>query len=445
MKKLASKWFLWYLKLMAQIQLLKMRPMIIGVGGASGKTSLANFVSTILKDKFRVLDTKGKNSQTGIPISILGIKSNDYAFLKIFYWVKIGIAAFINVVFNWKKFDILVAEMGVDSPFEPKNMSYLLKIIKPKLGVLTNIALEHSEYFDSTVMEKDKIKRKAKILEATRAQEALLLQSLPKDGLAVLNIDDFKIVETKDIKASKLTVSLKNKNADFFAKNIDVSINGFKLYFIYNKDEYILKIPTALPTYYAYSFLMAIAISTRLGFSVSKAKEILEKEFSLPPGRMSTFEGKKNTTIIDSSYNSSPSAIGEALELLNKIANKRRKVAIIGDMRELGSLSKAEHESLARQLIKTVDLIILIGPQTAEFSAPILAQHKHNFFSFRSLSEAKITIENQIREKDIILVKGSQNTLYLERAVEMLLKDKKDALKLCRRGKYWDKKRSKSL
>lgn len=441
-KRIVSNFLLSQLKILAKIQVFKIKPTIIGVGGAAGKTSLSNFISIVLRKNYRVRDIKGKNSETGIPLSILGVSIENYSVLE---WFKILILSYIKVIFDWSHYDFLIAEMGIDSPFEPKNMRYLLKIIKPKIGVLTNIALEHSEYFDSLVKNKDQDMRKKEILKVTSQQEELLLKSVSKEGFVILNIDDPQISKIKDIKSTKIIVSAKNKNADFFIKNVETTINKFDIQFFYNADDYKIKIPTPLPSYYAYSLVLSIAVLVRCGVSVSRSIEILEKNFSLPPGRATIFKGIKDATIIDSSYNSSPSAIVEMLDLLSNISNKRRRVAVIGDMRELGSLSASEHKSLGEQLTKNTDLVILVGSLTSMYTASVLRKNRHSYYSFATFSQAKKTILENIKEKDIILVKGSQNTLFLERVTKMLLKDQKDAVKLCRRGFYWDKKRKESL
>jgi len=437
MKKLLSKWFLWYLKLMAQIQLFKIRPKIIGVGGASGKTSLSGFIALILSQKYKVLETRGRNSSTGIPLSIFGLKSEDYTF---FYWLKVSIFVLIKTIFDWNKFDVLVAEMGIDGPNAPKNMKYLLKIVKPKVGVLTNISFEHSQYFEDAAQN-----QKQKILSLTSKEESLLLKSIPENGLSVVNLDDFEIKKIEGIKSKKLTVSAKVKEADFFIKTINVTISNFRVGFFSNGQNYSLNIKNPLPLHYSYSFAMAIAASTYFGFEIDESIKILEKNFFLPPGRITVFDGIKDTKIIDSSYNNATLApIMDILDLLKKIAGKRRKVAVVGDMRELGVVSKDYHEKVAYKLIEVSDFTILIGPEMQNIAGPILKKNNHNFKSFKTFSDARETILNSIEKQDVILVKGSQNTLYLERVVEMLLKDKKDISNLCRRGKYWDKKRKMS-
>lgn len=433
MRKTVVFFVLWYLRILAKIQLFKVRPIIIGVGGASGKTSLSNFISLILSEKYKVLETKGKNSETGIPLSILRIRVENYT---LFEWLKAIILAPFRVIFDWNRYDFLIAEMGIDGPFEPKNMSYLLKIVKPEIGVLTNISFEHSVYFEQASNKKDEI------LNLTAKQEALLLESLPKDGFAILNIDDPNIKKIR-VKSSKITVSSLEKTADFYIERPVTFIRDFKVNFVHGSKSYEIKIPSLLPVHYAYSLVMAIAVGFTLGVDPKESIKILEDNFSLPPGRMSVFEGKKDTLIIDSSYNNATiSPIIDLLDLMKNVAGKRRKVAVVGDMRELGIVSKTYHEQVAKKLLKTSDLVFLIGPLSKKFIAPILSKDRHNFYSFNTFSEGKPTIKNKIEKNDIILVKSSQNTLFLERVVEMLLKNPSDRNKLARRGKFWDKIRS---
>jgi len=444
MKKRASLFILWYLRFLAKLQLAKLKPLIIGVGGASGKTSLSNFISIILKDMYKVKQGKGKNSETGIPLDILGLQLNNYSHRE---WLRIMLMAFVKVLTDWQKYDIYIAEMGIDSPLEPKNMTYLLKIIKPDIGVLTNISLEHSAYFDVLIEEKDEAKRHQQILKLTAEQEGLLLTSLNKEQTAVLNIDDKNIYQIKSkIKAKITTVSQKDSTADLKIESIKNFVDKFVLHFKNENKNYEIKISNPLPEHFAYSFLLAIAVAKSAGVSVADSIKSLENSFSLPPGRMSVFKGLKDTILIDSSYNNA--TLVPMLDLLSFVADvgkQRRRVGIIGDMRELGTMSKLVHEKVAEQILDTLDLVILIGPLSQQYILPILKTHDFPVYSFLNFTSAKATILEQVKPKDMILVKGSQNTLFLERAVEMLLEHPQDKDKLCRRGEYWDKIREKTL
>jgi len=443
MRKIVVTFILSYLRFFARLQLKKVNPIIVGVGGSSGKSSVCELIGIVLSSKYRVKQGKGKNSETGLPLDILGISMTSYAAVD---WLKALVLAPIRVVTNNEKYDVYIAEMGIDSPVEPKNMRYLLKIIQPAIAVTTNISLEHSQYFDSFITEENEEKRKQKILEMTAAQETLLLTSLPKTGTAIVNLDDSSITNAKrNIVAKQITVSTQHKQADVYINKVQIFIDNFLVTFTYAKKEYSLKINALLPEHFVYSFMYAIAVGLSLSIDIEQTISSLEKQFNLPPGRSSVFKGINNTTIIDSSYNNATlPPILDMLELLQHVAKKQRKVAIIGDMRELGSMSKLNHEIVAEKILETADMAILIGPLMKQYAAPILRNKKFNFQSYVTFTDAKEKILESIKENDLILVKSSQNTLYLERVVEMLLADKKDVDKLCRRGTFWDAQRRKT-
>ena len=429
-----------YLRTAVRVQLAKIRPIIVGVGGSSGKSPTAGFIETILKTKYKVLGTGGKNSETGIPFSILGIKIKNYSKLD---WLRVCLLVPISILFNWKKYDFLVAEMGIDSPLPPKNMGYLLKIINPKVVVLTNIEYEHSVYFEPFI--KDNKKPEEEILKLISDEEVSLLKALSQNEIAVLNLDDPEILSVAgDLKARLISLSSEDADADFYLQGVKVDENEFVAEFSNDGEKYSIEIAQSLPLFFDYSLILSIAVCSALGIKVEESIAVLEENFKLPPGRASIFEGIKNTTIIDSSYNSSFNAAAGMLDLLSLIGKDSRRFAVIGDMREQGSLSEMLHKKLAKQIIETSDYAVLIGPETQKYVLPYLREQKFPHRHFVSCTEAMDFIEENVKEGDAILVKGSQNTLFLERVVEMLLKDKTDASGLPRRGVYWDKIRAKT-
>ncbi|KKP81114.1 MAG: UDP-N-acetylmuramoyl-tripeptide-D-alanyl-D-alanine ligase [Candidatus Levybacteria bacterium GW2011_GWB1_35_5] len=444
MKDIVIKLILWYLRVLASLQLKKIKPFVIGVGGASGKTSLSNFIYLILDKEYKVKQGKGKNSETGIPLDILGlqVKTNTTS-----DWIRLLFLSLAHLLFDYRKFDIYVAEMGIDSPLEPKNMSYLLKIVKPQTAVLTNISYEHSQQFDPLVDAKSVNERKEDILELTAKQEGLLLTTLTSTGVAVLNIDDENIANLRsEINATQISVSANNKDASFYIEKIQNFVDKFLVVFVNKGKTYKIEIGNPLPKHFAYSFVLAIAVASTKGVGIDNAIKTLESDFSLPAGRMTVFKGIKDTVLIDSSYNNATlTPILDLLDFVFEIGKQRRRVGIIGDMRELGTMSKALHEEVAKKILKTLDFVILIGPLSQKYIEPILERNKFEYFSYLNFTQSKNTILENIKPKDIVLIKGSQNTLFLERAIEMLLQNKSDVKRLCRRGEFWEKIRAKTL
>lgn len=438
MKELIIQSVLFSIRIAAKIQLRKTNPVIIGIGGSSGKSSLSLLVATILKEKYVVKHSKGKNSETGIPLNILDLDVGENTPID---WLKNLILIPLKLLINWKPYEYYVVEMGIDSPNPPKNMRYLLTIVQPTIGVLSNITIEHSANFDDAVIEADEEKRREKLLSLIAKEENTLLTSLSANGKAIINLDDPRIEKT-NLQAKTITVSTKNEHADIFVRVKDVDTERFHVSIHHNKKTYELTIPQALPKHFATTIGLAIATALGVEISIAESAKILEENFSLPPGRLTIFAGIQETTILDSSYNASLMPMLDALELLKTVGKKRRKVATLGDMRELGTQSRNEHEQVAKQIQKTADFAILIGPQMGKYVVPILDAGNFPNRYFPTAQLAKYEIPNMIQLKDIILVKGSQNTLFLEQIVEVLLKNPQDSEKLCRRGKFWDKKRN---
>lgn len=436
MKSLLVHLFLTYLRLFAKLQLLKIHPKIVGIGGSSGKTSVSALTALILAEKMKTRHTKGLNSETGIPLSILGLDAGNYRLLN---WLKVALLAPFKVLLDFEKYDVLIIEMGIDGPKPPKNMAYLLSIIKPHVGVLTNIALEHSVYFEGLVGDEDKSKE---ILEMIKSDQLLLVNKLGKDDFAVVNTDDPLVSESlKQIQANVITVS-SNPKSSFYIKDWKPKINETVFVFNASGKDYEVKIKRPLPYYYGFSILLSLAVCEALGVEIKEAIGILEEKFDLPGGRLSVFEGIKNSVIIDSSYNSSIEALSGILEMAGKISDGRRRVGILGDIREQGKQSEELHKKMAEKITETLDFCILIGPLTSQFVVPILQEKNFQFKSFKTFTDAKNFILENVEDGDLIVVKSSQNTLLLERAVEMLLKNKKDSMKLARRGSFWDSVRT---
>lgn len=443
MKKILTPIVLFILRFAAKIQLAKYNPQIIGVAGSSGKTSLVRLIGNSLSKKFRVLQTSGQNSEIGLPLHILNMDIGENSLLD---WIRILFFLPFQLLLNWKTYDIFVAEMGIDSPIEPKNMSYLLKIIRPTVAVVTNVSLEHSVYFEPYVDEINPDVRTEKILSLTAEQETMPLTALSRDGVAVVNLDDSQIQNVRDgIIAKKITISLAQP-ADLVGKDITSDLSSFSMTVVANSRDYQLRIDQPLPKHFAYEFLLTLGAVHAMKIPIDEAINLLTQTFALPAGRVSFFKGINNSVLIDSTYNNATlPPILDILDFIHDIAGKRRKIAIIGDMRELGEEAEDMHREVAKRLLQTVDFAILIGPLSEKYIAPVLEKAKFSYEDFPDVTSSKKAILNLIQEGDVILVKGSQNTLFLERIVEMLLENKKDVEKLTRRGTFWDKKRSESL
>ncbi len=384
MKKNLSLIFLYYLRFFARLQLSKIKflnPKLITVGitGSAGKSSTLLAAEAALKPELRVKTNYGGNSESGLPINILGLKNPNFSLLS---WLKIALLAPIKLLTNWQSYDVYLFEMGIDSPRSPKNMDYLLSIVKPKIGVFLNVTPVHLENFSS--------------LDEIAIEKAKLVNST---STAIINSTDPLV---KKYTHNRKTIFIKSQKIDI------------PNYF--------------LPDIYNISIGAAISIAKTLGINQKTAIENLKNNFHLPPSRSTILRGINNSTLIDSSYNSSPLATIEMLNFLNTF--KSPKIAVLGDMRELGSASDLSHQNLYQHAVKSADTIISIGPLCSRYFG--LKAKKFMYWW-----QAADYLKNNLPENSTILVKGSQNTIFLEEVVKELLKSPKDVHKICRQSPYW--------
>lgn len=399
MKKTFSPFLLNYFRLLAKIQLLKNKhATIVGITGSAGKSSTLNACEAVLKDFFAIKTNAGSNSESGIPFSILGIKATSYSPVD---WLKYTLLAPIMLIANWEKYDIFLIEMGIDEPDEPKNMSYLLKIVKPTIGIFLNVNLVHSLQFDKTVSRDIKgDQRLAQILKNIGQEKARLINSLPRSGYALLNSQDTTVLQTTYSTPAK-KILLKPIHIDF--------------------PNY------APPASFDISISAAFNLAKIFNVSQNDASRSLQKNLTLPPSRSSLFKGQNNSTIIDSSYNSSPLACKEMLDVLSKYPSP--KIAVLGDMRELGLQSETAHNQIYQKATKSADLIISVGPETSKYFG---AKAMKFLFWWQALEY----LQKNLKPNSTILIKGSQNTIFLEEITKALIDENSKNL-ICRQSPYW--------
>ncbi|BCX14968.1 MAG: UDP-N-acetylmuramoyl-tripeptide--D-alanyl-D-alanine ligase [Patescibacteria group bacterium] len=430
MKRKLGLVFLFYLRVLAKVQLWKVGLLrkifkkpplkIVGVTGSYGKTTTMLAIVSALKGDFKVKYTEKGNSESGIPLDILGLKMKGYSVLD---WMKVFVLSFLMLFINWRDFDIYVVEMGVDEPKEPKNMTYLLKIIRPDIGVFIGVSSVHSQQFESVLPKNLNLssdQRHKLILSVIADEKAKMIVNLPKDGFAVLNFED-KFVKERAVLTKAKVIPVKRVKIEF--------------------EDYIL------PDEFDINFGIAVSVASIFGIKRGKAISNIKKNFKLPAGRSSIIRGIKDTLIIDSSYNSSFKATVVMLGLLDKLGKKlkRKKVAVLGDMRELGNLAEREHKELAKVAVRIADKIILVGPLMGKYFLPQalkLGYPRENIKHFSNACLAAKFLKGSLDGGEIILVKGSQNTIFLEIVVEALMADRSQAdVLLCRRGSYWESQR----
>lgn len=462
-KQKISPFALAYLRFFARLQLQKNRQAkIVGITGSAGKTSCQLAILAALgnnKGRFKIKINKKANSETGIPLDILGLQVKNY---RLSDWLRLMLLAPWQLLTNWQHFDVYVVEMGIDSPHSPKNMDYLLSIIQPQIAILLNAKIVHSQNFDQLVKEIEPKKREQAILSLIAKEKSKLALSLTKNALVIINRDDqllwqFSQQSLAEINTFSQDGSNHTQDVDLRLSDWQVDLDASQFSFEINKrvklngsDNKILTIKlnnVVLGQHYAPILASAILLGLRLGLSKNEIKNNLEKYFVSEPGRSSLLKAQKNSYILDSSYNAS--GMLEMLDLAKHLANKDRRVkrllAILGDMRELGEETASLHQQVADKITEDFSEVYLVGPLMERYVQPILqekiragASTIQKLETFKDSRLAGAALLKNLQAGDLVLLKGSQNEIYLEKAIEPLLADKTITKKvLCRQSAYW--------
>jgi UDP-N-acetylmuramoyl-tripeptide--D-alanyl-D-alanine ligase len=421
MKNLIKKIIFRIIQSESRIILRKYKPKIIAVTGSVGKTSTKDAIYTALSSVLYInKNQKSYNSEIGIPLTIIGRESG---WGNLWAWTKNileGLALILlkNVYPEW-----LVIEAGID---HPGDMDFINSLIKSDIVVFTKFSKSpvHVGFFESP---EELIKEKKK-----------LLKSLKDEGILVLNSDDDDILKIRDGSGKHSITYGFNNEAEVRASNLEIFYRNnkpvgidFKVNMNGNSLPIILE--GVLGIQHVYPVLVSLAIGKALNLNILKLVHSF-KNHAPAPGRMRILDGIYNSTIIDDSYNSSPVAVEEALNVLKLIkANKgsasampqrdgARKIAVLGDMLELGKYTEDEHIKVGKKVIGILDVLITVGKGSKDIakSARESGFNENNIHEFDNVIEARKFIENFLREDDTILIKGSQS-IRLEKVVESVM------------------------
>lgn len=440
MKTILSNFLLNYLRFWARLRVNRINPKIIGVTGSVGKSSCVYLLSNILSDHYKTKTTYHGNSETGLPLELLDLRDELHDF-SYFNWLSIFIKTPFKSLFSRPNWELLIAEMGIDSPYEPKNMAYLLTIIKPDIGIFLNVAPVHTEQFMPVVDSKsDDLEQE--LLTAIAKEKGLIVTQLDATDYAIVNTDFTPIKQLIPQIKAKVTTIGSHSAANYHLVDYRLTKTGAKFVCftptatlnIEINDQFLVK-------EFSTNILALLATTDLLGLTQSDISQKLSTNLELPPGRQSILKGQKGSTIIDSSYNSSPTALIAHLKMLDELKIKGQKIVCLGDMNELGEISDAEHQKVAKLAANVADVVILVGDQMYFSALPVITKAKPKLpvFAFKTSEGVGAFItDNLLESDDLILIKGSQNRVFLEQVVSDLLIDPKDQSRLARQSNFWD-------
>jgi UDP-N-acetylmuramoyl-tripeptide--D-alanyl-D-alanine ligase len=423
MKKFAVKIIEKYLFRLARERLKDKKTFVIAITGSVGKTSTKEAIKVLLEDFFpgEVFSSFGNmNDEIGMPMAILGF---DYLPTKT-EWPRIFWEAKKKLKNNnFPKY--LVLEMGVD---RPGGIEYLTKIVQPDIAIVTAVAPAHLEQF--------------KTLDAVLEEKMTLLKKLTAAGYAIFNSDDERLNKySTGIKSKKISYGL-SQEADVSAKIIKSDLSGSLVEFR-SKDMKKQVKSNLIGEHLLYPLLAALSVSRALQLDFDRSVNVIKKVPTLA-GRMRVIKGIKETTLIDDSYNANPSSMTAALKTLANLDHLGRKVAILGNMNELGEVSEKAHRMIARVAGRICDLLVFIGPNAKimQESVELLKSSERTrgqkIVIFEMVSRAVISIDELIEKNDLILIKASQNKMRFEKIVEALMAEPEKASGLLvRQGRRW--------
>ncbi len=378
----------------------KHEPERIAVTGSTGKTDVCRAISAVLSSRYEVFSNPpGLSNAFGLPLSLEKLTS---------------------------KHDVAVLEVAAHAFGE---IAAMTELIGPRTGVVTSVDCAHLAYLDS--------------LEEIAREKGQLIESLPSTGVAILNYDDQRVQAMRENTGADVITYGLSPDADVVASNLRPSSEGLDLA-VHLPGATGLGIPGypaksevrshLLGRHQAYTILAAIAVG--MSYHVPWGDILNAMEGLRPgPGRLRTLKGVNDSVLLDGSAGSNPAS---ALQALSTLADypARRRIAILGDMAQLGSYTVEGHREVGEAAADSVDLLITKGERavwTAE-RAEEAGLRRDRIIITHTVQDVVRKLTPRLTSGDVVLVKGDVET-HMERVVERLLRDPADSVHLVRRLK----------
>lgn len=353
---------------------------VVGVTGSVGKTSTKDIIANVVAQKYSTLKTQGNNNNNiGLPFTIFKLENQEAA----------------------------VIEMGMNHFGE---ISKLTKIAKPTISVITNIGTSHIGNLGS---RENILKAKLEILEGM--DKKILVINNDNDLLHKYYLEN---VENKDIEIH--TYGIEN-DSDVMAENIILNENDSEFICNIKGEKFKIKVPVG-GIHFVYNAICAATVGTLLGLNQEQIKNGIET-FELTKKRMDITELKNGVTIINDSYNASFESMQASLKYLNGL-NSKRKIAVLGDMFELGEFSEELHKKVGKEVVKNkIDILICCGKNAKYIveNAEKEGMKKQNIYYFETREQVEELVKKIWQSGDSILFKASNGMKFFN-IVENLIK-----------------------
>ena len=352
-------------------------PLVVGVTGSIAKTSTKEAIAAVLASRFRTLRNEGnQNNEIGLPLTLLRLGPEDEA---------------------------AVLEMGM---YVGGEIAELARIARPRIGVLTAVQPVHLERIGS--------------LDAIEAAKGELLEALPPDGAAILNADDPIVRRMGARSAARATTYGFADAADVGAEAVtSAGIDGMRFVLRTEGNRRPMTIPT-LGRLSVHNALAAAAVGRVAGLSFDEIAAGLAAGWAAPHRAQLVRLGA--VTLVDDSYNASPRSVVAALELLAGLPGRR--VAVLGEMLELGDASDEGHRVVGEAAARTVESLVVVGVGARGIADGAVAAGLDPARVIRvgGIDAARDALVSRLRDGDVVLVKASRG-IGLDRLVDDLRRD----------------------
>lgn len=390
---------------------------LVVITGSVGKTTTKRAIGTVLAQRFRIGMNEGNhNTELSAPLSILGIEYPQKLH-SIGAWLRVFRAASARVRHE-ATVDVIIQELGADSIGDIATFG---RYLKPDIAVVTAVSPEHMEFF--------------KTMDAV-AEEELSISNYSK--MTVINRDDIdgdyaKFINTPDFVTYGTTAAAEYR----------VEVNDYTLKEGYKGRIFGPEFPDSfevqanvLGEHTLRAVVAAVAVGAKLGMLPNEIAAGVS-QIQAAPGRMNLLDGIDNTLIIDDSYNSSPAAASAALQVLYSFTDMPQRIAVLGQMNELGETSKDEHEKLGLLCDgELLSWVVVVGAEAEKYLAPAARSRGCQVQVAKNAIEAGKFVRSITEPGAVILVKGSQGGIFLEETVKILC-DMSEDIELVRQSPEW--------
>ena len=353
---------------------------VVAVTGSTGKTTTKDMAHSIFMERMRSARTEENfNNEVGVPLTLLSLEPRH---------------------------EICVVELGMRGRGQIRDLA---EIARPDVGIVTNVGPSHVELLGS--------------IENVALAKAELVEALGPDGIAVLNADCEYTAAMKERTRAKVVFFGIERDADVRATGIEsLGEDGTRFTMSYGQRSFQVHVPVP-GIHNVYNALAAGASALVMGVDSFAVADGLF-HFEPSHGRSGIVETTRGFTVIDDTYNANPASMRAALATLREVAGGRRKIAVFGNMLELGEISTEAHRELGRATVAlTCDVLVTVGnlARLAGEEALRLGRSPRDVIMCDTSAEAVDVLERLARPGDVILVKGSR-AMKMEEIVSALVR-----------------------